>query len=344
MLGSRTLVDLPQHGTVGRFNAHQHVENAGLAIQRQQVSVAHNVGGPDGGEEIDRQFPASQFLQELLPDVAKRRRILVRQGVKLDVVGPVEPFNLIDQLDGIAVPPADPEAVLAAVGAAVRTAARELDDRGPTHAETAIQGPVLNQLPAHPVSVQIRERRPVRSENDPRTRAVGDACNLGQIVTPLDGINQCENRGLSFTPHDQIDGRFLKQDRFGVVGGVDSAIHGKDPRECLLDGSQQVHADRVSRGGTGMTGQDQIRMEPANRGEDRGHAEVMAFGVKQLDLMARIEKRAAEHQQTEGHLMPNSDIGCRGLIGWIDEQHLHGSDPRRGRVGDTTRTAFLSGA
>src|SRR5262245_58469426 len=83
--------------------------------------------------------------------------------MKTDIVSPVKPFDFVGQFDGVPVTPADPEGVLAAVGAAMRTAARELDNRGPAQPKTAVARPVLDQLPPNPVGAQVRNRRPFGS-------------------------------------------------------------------------------------------------------------------------------------------------------------------------------------
>src|SRR5439155_14920750 len=122
----------------GRFDAHQDVEDARLPVQRQQVGVADDVGGADGGEEAYGQPAGRQLLQEAPPDVAQGGGVLVGQGDEADAVAAVQPGDLVGQPGRVAVPPAHPEAVLAAVGAAVRAAARQLHDGRSAQPEAAV--------------------------------------------------------------------------------------------------------------------------------------------------------------------------------------------------------------
>jgi hypothetical protein len=123
VLRRRAFVHSLEHRRIGRVDSHQHVQNASLAVQRQKIGVPNNVGCADGGEELHGQFPPSHFGQELPPEFLTRRRIFIGQRDEANVVFPVEPFDFIRQFHGIAMPPLHPEAVLAAVRAAVRATA-----------------------------------------------------------------------------------------------------------------------------------------------------------------------------------------------------------------------------
>jgi hypothetical protein len=146
----RALLDLPQDLVVDRFDPHQDVEEARLAIEGEEVAVADDVRRPDGREEADRELAGDQLPQEGSPLVLERRRVLVGERDEVDPVGAVQPRDLVGQPRRVAVAPLDPEAVLPAVGAAVGAAARELDDRRPPQPEAPVIVPALDQFPADP--------------------------------------------------------------------------------------------------------------------------------------------------------------------------------------------------
>src|SRR5262249_42288745 len=149
------------------------------------------------------------------------------------------------------VAPADPEAVLAAVGAAVRTAAGELHDGRPPQAEAAVAVPVLDQLPADAVRVQVHERRPVRGEDDAAAVPAGQPRAVAGGAAGVQGGGQLDGGGLALAAHDDVHGRLPGQDFPGVVGGVDAAVHGEHVREGCLEGAEQRHAGGVGGGGPG---------------------------------------------------------------------------------------------
>ena len=113
-----------------------------------RTDLALRVGSDDqamlylNGEEVYRQPRRGQLLQEALPHGPEGGGVFVGQGEEPDAVPVVQPGHLGGQADRVAVAPAAPEVVLAAVGAAVRTAARQLDDGGPAQPETAVAVPV----------------------------------------------------------------------------------------------------------------------------------------------------------------------------------------------------------
>ena len=120
---------------------------------------------------IEAQMPIAQVAagdlrQDVRPDVLERRRVLVGEPDEADVALAAQPLQLVDELRHVAVAPALPEHPLAAVGAGVRAAARELDDRRPAQAEGAILVPVVDQVPADRVGVEVGDRRPGRVDHD----------------------------------------------------------------------------------------------------------------------------------------------------------------------------------
>ena len=81
--------------------------------------------------------------------------------------------------------PRGPESMLAAVGAAVRAAARELDDRGPAEAEALVTVPVVDQFPARAMRIEVGDRRGARRQNDFVTIAERDAVDRSERLASV---------------------------------------------------------------------------------------------------------------------------------------------------------------
>lgn len=179
------------------------MEEARLAVQAHEIAGAGDVGGPDGGEEVDRQPPGAHRLRERAPDVPERRRVLVGERDEVDPVGAVQPMDLDDQPLRVAVPPLDPGTVLAAMGAAMGVAARELHDGRPRPEHRYASLRPINSHPTRQASRSaIGDRRQgARQDHVPAVPegGAGDATKVGPYAGPagLRGLHDLGRRRLT---------------------------------------------------------------------------------------------------------------------------------------------------
>ena len=152
------LLDQLQRLLVGVFHAEQPADDAGLAVEMQDVGVAHDVVGAGRADDQHR---------HVLGDHARRGRRAMPSSTTVGFSSArlisSTPCSRCSQaiscanVLGIAVPPAGPETALAAIIAQMRTAARELHDHGALAAPIAVAA-VVDQLPADAVIVEIGDR------------------------------------------------------------------------------------------------------------------------------------------------------------------------------------------
>jgi len=139
--GGGAFFDGFEGGFVGGVDAHEDVLQAGGMPEGEGGGVADDVCGANGGEKFYGEFAAGEFLEEGVPDGEEGGGVFVGEGDEADAAVGGEPFDFVDEGDGIAVAPFHPEAALAAIGAGVRAAAGELDDDGAAEAEAVVVVP-----------------------------------------------------------------------------------------------------------------------------------------------------------------------------------------------------------
>jgi hypothetical protein len=124
-----------------------------LAVERQKVLVAHDVGdaGVDAPLDLFRQAAGDQLLAELHELLAVDGGFLVGEDEEADLVLVHQPLDLVHHLDRIAHAVVAPELPLRAEGAGEGTAPRHVRDRD-AHAERDVD--VFLPLEERPVRVE----------------------------------------------------------------------------------------------------------------------------------------------------------------------------------------------
>ena len=255
----------------------------------------------------------------------------------------VQPLDLVRQLRRVAVPPLDPEAVLTAVGAAVGAAPRELHDRRPPHPEAAVVVPALDQFPADPPPVEVRDRRSGVGDDDLLAVPEGEAGDPTQVPLRLEPAgfqrpDEFERGRLPLAPDDEVDRRLLGEDAPGVVGRVDAPVDRDHAGAGRLDRPEHADAGRVGGGRPGVTGHHHVRSPSPDLVHDRLQAQAAAFRVQEPHLMTGVDEGTADHQQPERDLVTHPEVRGDGLVRGVDEEDFHrirsglgGGPPRRGR-------------
>jgi hypothetical protein len=118
---------------------------------------------------------------------------------------PDEGLQFADEIAGRTVPPASPEAPLAAIGAAERAAPAQLHPRRSPQTEKVVRGPI-DQLPSGPVRVQIGYGRAVGIGADLRAVPPRDAAHLSQRAVPGQHLRQLDHRFLALSANHDIEG------------------------------------------------------------------------------------------------------------------------------------------
>ncbi|MEX1017190.1 MAG: hypothetical protein WDZ31_10645 [Phycisphaeraceae bacterium] len=283
-------------GRVGGLDAHEHVEQARLAVAGHDVGVADDVGGAERGEQVHVHVALDQRFEQAKPEALVRGRVFVGEGDEADAVYVVEVLDFVGQCVGIATPPLDPEAVLPAVGAAVRAAAGELDDGRPALAEAGVAVPVVDQLPAGAVAVEVGDRRAVgRADDVAGVIAEGDTRYVVQRVALLQGAQQGDRRGFAFATDDDVHGRLFPQHHLVVVRGEHAAVDARHAPQCRFDRREHRYAHRMRRRTARMPAHHHRRPNALHVRDNLRLAESHRFGIQQRHVKARIAQRAADH-------------------------------------------------
>ncbi len=212
----------------------------------ENVGVAHDVVGPDGRDDRQVEVLGDDRLEQGLPDLLRRRRVLVGEVHELHTVIAMETREFLGEQPGIAMPPAGPEPALPTIRAAVRTPSGELHDHAAQSAVVRIS-PVIDQLPADAIIVEPRdhsrrrgrERGAVFQERQPR--------NPVERRALFDSRDQFRHRRLAFTAHDDVDRRRFFEDGLPVIGRKYAAIDDARVRQGAADLDRQGDDDRMSR-------------------------------------------------------------------------------------------------
>ena len=212
----------------------------------------------------------------------------------------------------------------------MRAAARELHHRGPPQAERLIAVPVIDQLPADAVAVQVVDGRAGLVHDGLAAAAPDDALDAGQVCVaaapgPGERLRQVQGRRLALSADDDIHLRMMDEDVL-VVAGEDAAVDGDDAGQGRLDGAQDAQATGVGLRGADVGDHDDVGTEAANALDDLAVGKVEGGGVDEGDGEAGVEQRPAEHEQPQRHLMADAVVADGRAQRGVDQgnaQHRH---------------------
>jgi hypothetical protein len=208
----------------------------------------------------------------------------------------MQPADFGGEFFRIAVPPLRPEAALAAIGAAMRAAARELHHGGPLSAPVAVAGKI-GQLPADAVAIEIRDER-CRRRGDRISRvAKGETGDLSQWHSTFQRVREVPHGFLAFAADDDVDGRALGQDFAPVIGRERAAIDDRAAWHCSAKHGRDGGNGGMRRRRTGVPEQHGIRSErccPFGNASQRQRSNV---GIQKRDDVTSVTQRAADREQ-----------------------------------------------
>jgi hypothetical protein len=301
----------------------------------QDVRIAHDVVGARRGHQDEIDALGDQRLQERLPGLLRRGRVLVGEVDDLDAVLAVEARQLPGEAHRVAMPPACPEPALAAVGAQMRAAARELHHHGAQPAPVAVAG-VIDQLPADAVGVEVgddgcRPRRVHALRVPP-----GDAGDGLEGVAVLDGGHQAPRRLLALAAHDRRHVGFLGEDLAPVIGREHAPVDDAHAGQRRRDAARDLGDHRMPGGGAGMAEQHRVRRPPCRLRHQLVDPHRSELAVDQAHRVAVVDQRPADGEQAQRRQMIVGDAAADCRMRNIDQENAHSIASRRhgcGQVG-----------
>ncbi len=141
----------------------------------------------------------------------------------------------------------------------MRASSRKLGNSRSPQAEALIVIPVLYQLPTDAKGIKVPDRWTRWGKAWLSFNAVGDPFHGVKWLLRFHGLDEMEADRLSLPAKHDIHPFFLQKDLLSMESGVNTAINGNNMGECPLDCLEHLYADRVRRGGTGMTGHHHVR-------------------------------------------------------------------------------------
>ena len=120
----------------------------------KDVRIANDVAGACGADENQGNVVGDQGFEEREPGFAVCGGIFVGEVDEFDALLAMEAGEFGREFDRVAMTPLPPEAVLAAVVAMMRAAARELDDDGAAFAVVRVAA-MIDEFPTDAIGVEI---------------------------------------------------------------------------------------------------------------------------------------------------------------------------------------------
>ena len=262
-------------------------------------------------------------MQERFPGPARRGGVLVGQIHQFHPLFAHQPGDLGGEFHRVAVAPAGPEPALAAKGAQMRAAARELQNHRPLAAPIGIVGEV-DQLPADAQRVQVFQHRRRGGGVGLALTAKGNARNCGQIGASRQRVHQVLRRHLALAPHDHIHGGAFGQNLGPMIAGIGPAID--DPRigQRGADQRGQMQHCRMRRGGAGMPDQHRLGRSALQIGDNGLGPHRCQIGVQQIDRMPRNDPGAADRQKVQRRQQLPRHARADGGMGRVQQRDAQG--------------------
>jgi hypothetical protein len=212
------------------------MHQTGLAVERQEVLVAHDVGhtGVDAPLDFVRQPACDQLVAEFNELLAVDGGLFVRKDEKADIVLGDQLFDFIDNLLGIAHPVIAPKLPLRTKGASERASPGKVRD-GDAGAQRNIGVFVpFQDVPVRLDRVEILHGRGRMGRNDLIVFLESNALDRSAVFRPpllVDCPHQLNDDFLAFAAHDDVHPGRLAQDLLVHEGGVDTA---EDPNRMRV--------------------------------------------------------------------------------------------------------------
>jgi hypothetical protein len=269
----------------------------------------------------------SSVLEEFAPRLLRDGRILVGEIEQSHAVLAVEARDLLGEAHGIAVAPAGPEAALAAIGAEMRAPARELNDHAAQPAPIGIAR-MVDQLPADAIGVEIADHRCRARRPRHAGVAIGDARNRIERLAPFERRDEPPRSFFALAAHDGDDVGFRVEDLPPMIRGKHAAIDDADAGQRLCDVARNLCDDRMARGRARMSEQHRVGLGAHGVGDDVGERHRAELGVEQAHLVAVVDQRPADREESERRQVIVRDAAADRRVGDVDEDDAHGSRRR----------------
>ena len=152
---------------------------------------------------------------------------------------------------------------------------------------------MVDQLPADAIGIKIHDHRRRSRCHGSAFKAPGDACHILQRATIAKGPDEVSGRLLAFAPHDGGNMGFGLKNLAPVISRVNTAIDDFCHRHPRVDAPCKRLDHRMTGGRSGMPEHDDVRRHAEGFGNDllRGHG--AEFGIKQRNVVAIVDQRAA---------------------------------------------------
>ena len=315
----------------GRLGAERDMHQTGLAVEGQQVPVAHDVGHAGVDAPVDVDLAVDQLLAQCDELLLEDGGLFVGQDHEADVVVAHQDLDLVDELLGVPMAVGAPELPLGAEAAGEGTAAGEVGDRHPAVQRDIDVVVPVEQGPIWGQGIQVLDDRVgggghhlalLVEEGDAL-----DAPTLLQVGAVVDGVEQVDDDPLAFAAHDVVDPGGLGQHLSVHEGRVNPAQHGHALGARLL-GDLEGGLGLVDHGRDGG-GQHHVRGVLADDLLQPIVRDVLAHGIHELDVgVARALDGAADIcNPPRGPVTGN--LGTARMVVRLDHQNAHLPPPKK---------------
>ena len=230
----------------------------------------------------------------------------------------MQPGKLLGELHRIAMPPLRPESALSAIGAQMRTTARELHDDGALAAPVRIAR-VIDQLPAHAIRIEVADHRRIGRGMRLAVHSICNAAHRRQIARPAQRTHQIERGLLAFAAHDEVDVGAVTQYLVPHIGRMHAAVDDEHIGQRALEQFGDLHHRDMRGAGTRMPEHHHIDRLLAHGLDDLLGRHRAELGIDKPHVETMIDQRAANRQQPKRRQMFARHAAADGGVRWIDE-------------------------
>ena len=344
-LRGATFLDFGERRFVRVLHADEKEFEACLAVQVQDIGVAHDVAGAERGDHSQLYVLGDDGFEEFAPSFLRGGGVFVGEGNHGDALLAIEPPDFSGELLGIAMAPASPEAALTAIATQMRAAARELDDDAALSPVVAVFG-VVDEFPRRPIVVEVLDhRRGWRRER----AAIAAECEAGdgfegRVV--FDSAHEQPCGFLALAADYAINFREFFEAFLPVVGGENAAVDDPGIGDERAQPCQDLPDGRMGGRRTVVANEDDFGLLRGGAGDDCREREVIDIGVEQRDVVAVVEQRSADCEKSEGWEHFAWHTRANGFVRRVDDEDFHMGSltpqlRRDGRVDEVRRRGAL---
>ena len=308
-----------------RLGAERDVHQTGLAVEGQQILVAHDVGHAGVDAPVDAQVAVDEFLAELDEHLLVDLGFFVGEDEEAHAVDFDQFLDLVDHALGIAHAVIAPELPLRAEATGEGTAARHVRGRD-RHAERDVDVLLpLQDAPVRPDRIHVLDRRlGLGGDHLAVLAEEGDAAHGFALVRPaalVDAAHQIQGDGLALAAHDDIDPGRLAEHLLVHEGAVDAAEHGDGVRMLFLGDLQHALGGIDHRRHRG--GGDDVGLGGTDRLAHLVVVELVHQTIDEMVILIATRLQIARDIGDPGRRPVAGDVGGAGAIVGVDKEDSH---------------------